>query len=344
MRLYRRKGAPTWWADWRDKDGKRHRKSTGTKDKVLADALAAKWKHQSFLEHHFGAMPEIPFRDALLRYAQEKERENPSSYKSAGKYRLQLLLDRFGDLNLSEIDVRRIEDFTSERRATVKEGSVQRELTVLKAILNKAKREGAIVSVPPFPRMRKQRGRKRWLSVNEEQRLIETAASHLKPLIGFAVDTGGRRSELLGLDWRQVDLDRRLITFIETKNGEDRSVRLSNRAYQVLVDLGVQKTGPVFTYRGKAMKEVTSSFKRARTKAQIEDLRFHDLRHTFASRLVQQGVSLYEVMHLTGHKYLEMVQRYAHLAPDFQDRAIDALNSYGTNMAQSGQTGFEKGT
>lgn len=121
----------------------------------------------------------------MLRYAQEKERENPSSYKNTGKYRLQLLLDRFGELNLSEIDVRKIEDFTSERRATVKEGSVQRELTVLKAILNRAHREGTLVSTPPFPRMRKQRGRRRWLSINEEQRLIEGAANHLKPLIGL---------------------------------------------------------------------------------------------------------------------------------------------------------------
>ena len=72
--------------------------------------------------------------------------------------------------------------------------------------------------------MRKQRGRKRWLSVNEGQRLIALLPSHLKPLIDFAVDTGGRRSELLGLDWRNVDIDRRFITFIETKNGEDRAV------------------------------------------------------------------------------------------------------------------------
>ncbi|MBL4874011.1 MAG: site-specific integrase [Rhodobacteraceae bacterium] len=335
MRLYQRNGSTTWWADWRDQNGKRHRKSTGTKDKALADALAAKWTHQSFLEKHFGAMPEIPFRDTLLRYAQYKERENPSSYKNTGKYRLQLLLDRFGELNLSEIDVRKIEDFASERRATVKEGSVQRELTVLKAILNRAHREGTLVSVPLFPRMRKQRGRKRWLSVKEEQRLIAAAANHLKPLIGFAVDTGGRRSELLRLDWRHVDMERGFITFIDTKNGEDRSVRLTNRAYQLLVSLGAQETGPVFTYQGKAMKAVTSSFKGARTRAKIDDLRFHDLRHTFASRLVQQGVSLYEVMHLTGHKSLEMVQRYAHLAPDFQGRAIEALNSYGTNLAQS---------
>jgi len=65
----------------------------------------------------------------------------------------------------------------------------------------------------------------------------------------------------------------------------------------------------------------------------LEDFRFHDLRHTFASRLVQKGIPLYEVMHLTGHKSLEMVQRYSHLAPDYQERAIAALNSYGTELA-----------
>jgi len=67
----------------------------------------------------------------------------------------------------------------------------------------------------------------------------------------------------------------------------------------------------------------------------LEDFRFHDLRHTFASRLAQQGVPLYEIMHLTGHKSFQMVQRYAHLAPDFQERAIGTLNAYGTVSAQS---------
>ncbi|MDP6953733.1 MAG: tyrosine-type recombinase/integrase [Alphaproteobacteria bacterium] len=64
----------------------------------------------------------------------------------------------------------------------------------------------------------------------------------------------------------------------------------------------------------------------------LSDVRFHDLRHTFASRLVQQGVPLYDVMHLMGHKSLDMVQRYAHLAPDFQERAIQALNQLGHNL------------
>ena len=75
-----------------------------------------------------------------------------------------------------------------------------------------------------------------------------------------------------------------------------------------------------------------TSFNKARKDAELEDVRFHDLRHTFASRLVQGGVPLYDVMHLTGHKSLDMVQRYAHLAPDFGDKAIQTLDTFGHKM------------
>ena len=332
MRLYKRKGSPKWWVDWRDQNGQRHRKSTGTDDKDLAQALAAKWQQESFMERHFGTIPEVPFRDALLRYGEEKQRQNPEGYEASTRYRLQLLLDKFGGMNLSEINLAFIQDFADGRLKQVKEGSVQKELATLKAILNKAHREERLGAVPPFPRMKVLRGRCRWLTVDEEQRLLASAAKHLRPLIAFAMDTGGRRSELLKLDWRNVDPERGFVTFTKTKNGEDRSVRLTDRAKRVLADLGPKPEGAVFTFGGKRMKGVKTSFDTAREKAGIVDLRFHDLRHTFASRLVQQGIPLYEVMHLTGHKTFSMVQRYVHLAPDYQDRAIQALNRYGHNL------------
>ena len=83
----------------------------------------------------------------------------------------------------------------------------------------------------------------------------------------------------------------------------------------------------MFTFRGKPIRSVKTAFGTACKRAGIEDFRFHDLRHTFASRLVQGGVPLYNVMSLTGHKSLSMVQRYAHLAPDFQEEAIKVLDS-----------------
>ncbi len=334
MRIYQLKNSTKWWVDWTDQKGRRHRKSTGTNDKKLAEALAAKWTQESFLEQHFGVIPEVPFTEALLRYGQERQRDNPVSYKRKDKYQLQRLLDRFGGLNLSDITHAFMREWVNELLERMKPATALRELTTLKAILNKAHREELLAQVPAFPRIKVEPGRCRWLTVEEEKRLLMAAKPHLRALITFAVDTGGRKSELLKLDWQNVDLDRGFVTFRKTKNGEDRSVRLTDRAKQVLTDLNPQESGSVFTYRGQAIKDIKTSFDRARLRAEVEDFRFHDLRHTFASRLVQQGVSLYEVMHLTGHKSFEMVQRYAHLAPDFQEQAIRALNTYGTVSAQ----------
>ncbi len=335
MRIYQRKNSTKWWVDWTDQKGHRLRKSTGTDDKKLAEALAAKWTQESFLEQHFGVIPEFPFQEALLRYGQERLRDNPVSYKASVKSRLQRLMDRFGDKTLTDLTHAVIREWVDERLGEVKPATALRDLSTLRAIMNKAFREGLLAQVPPFPRMKKDAGRCRWLTVEEEKRLLMTSKPHQRALIAFAVDTGGRRSELLKLDWQNVDLARGFITYTKTKNGDDRTIRLTDRAIQVLTDLGPKETGPIFTYRGQSMKDVSTAFAKARTRAGLDDFRFHDLRHTFASRLVQQGVSLYEIMHLTRHKSFQMVQRYAHLAPDFQERAIAALNAYGTVSAQS---------
>ena len=284
------------------------------------------------MEQHFGLIPEIPFRESLLRYAEAKERENPKGFNASRRYQLQLLLDNFGMLMLNEIDAKTIRDFADMRRKTVSDSTLHRDLAVLRAILNRAREEENLAVLPVFPKVKLPKGRTRWLTVGEEHRFLNAASARLRVLIAFALDTGGRRSELLNLDWRYVDLANGRITFVETKNGEDRSVRLSDRALRVLLALEPKESGPVFTYNGNAIKDVKTAFDRARKKAGLEDVRFHDLRHTFASRLVQQGLPLYEVMHMTGHKSLVMVQRDAHLDPEFQERAIVALNRYGHDL------------
>ena len=326
MRIFKRNGSPNWWASWYDQKGRRHRQSTRTDDKKLAEAMAAKWKQESFMEEHFGTIPDTPFHDALVRYAEEKERQNPDGYQASLKYQLQRLLDSFGKLKLKDIDSRMLHDYAALRRRTIKEATLHRELAVIQAIMNKSKREGLLGSVPSFPKVKLPKGRTRWLTIDEEKRLLKASPDHLRLVIMFALDTGGRRSEIFKLDWRRVDLSHNRIVFVETKNGEDRAIRLTDRARVILEHLGTNESGPVFTFKGKALASVTSSFERARRIAGLEDVRFHDLRHTFASRLVQRGVPLYEVMQLTGHKSLVMVQRYAHLAPEFQERAISALN------------------
>jgi len=327
MQLYKRNGSSKWWVNWTDRNGKRHRRSSGTNDRKLAEALAAQWVKENFLAEHFGKKPELPFSEALLRYAKAQKRDHPKHFKSKTRYRIKFLAQWFKGYNVSDFTYGAMQDFADKRMETVSSAMVLRDVAIIKAAINKARREGLTDFVPNFPKLKPSRPRNRWLTVDEERRLVNAAADHLKPLILFAIDTGGRLSELLGLDWRNVDLMARRVTFVETKNGEDRSLRLCQRAEKTLAALGPKDSGPVFTYKDKSLNSIKSAFGNARTKAKLEDVRFHDLRHTFASRLVQGGIPLYNVMHLTGHKSLSMVQRYAHLAPDFQEGAIKVLDA-----------------
>ncbi len=328
MRLYKRNGSSVWWATF-NQNGKRHRRSTGTDDRKLAEALVSKWVKEDFLQEHFGKKPELPFSEALLRYAKAQKRDHPRHFMTNTRYRLRYFASRFQGWNVSDFTFRAVQDFVDEQIERMSSGSVARDIAILKAILNKARREELTDFVPNFPRVKASKPRTRWLTVDEEARLVQAAARHLKHVIRFAVDTGGRKSEILGLDWRNVDLSQKRVTFRDTKNGEDRTIRLCQRAAATLAALGPKDAGPVFTFRGKRIESIKASWSRACEKAGVEDLRFHDLRHTFASRLVQAGVPLYEVMNLTGHKSLEMVQRYSHLAPDYQERAIRALDLVG---------------
>lgn len=284
------------------------------------------------MEEHFGKVPEVPFSEALLAYAKTHKRDHPTHFMEKTRYRLKLLSEWFGDTNISKITLGAVQEFMDERLSEVSLATVQKDVSTLRAILNKAHREELLATPPRFPKFKALEPRDRWLTPNEEERLASCAAAHLVPLIRFAVDTGGRRAELLGLDWRQVDLARKRVVFLNTKNGENRTVRLCDRACAVLANLGPKEAGPVFTYKGRAIRSVRTSFIAARKASGLDDVRFHDLRHTFASRLVQAGVPLYDVGQLMGHKSLEMVQRYAHLAPDYQERAITALNELGHKM------------
>jgi len=332
MQLYKRNDSNKYWVSWNDQDGKRHRRSSGVANRKLAEALAAKWVKDGFLEEHFGKKPDVPFEEALLRYAKTHKRDHTQTFERVTRYRLKHFQERFKGMMLSEFTFPVVQDYMDERFETVSRGTVQKDAAILKAILNKAHREGLIDTPPRFPKFKTLKHRTRWLTLEEEQKLTQAAAPHVVPLIRLAVDTGGRLSELMGLDWRNVELDKGRIRFTATKNGEDRTVRLCMRARATLAALDPKQSGPVFTYRGKPVKSMKVAFNRARDRAGLEDLRFHDLRHTFASRLVQAGVPLYEVMHLTGHKSFEMVQRYSHLAPDYAERAIQALDTFGHGL------------
>ena len=169
--------------------------------------------------------------------------------------------------------------------------------------------------------------RTRFLTEDEEARLLAHCNAQLKPLVVTALHTGFRKSELLSLRWANIDFRHHLIKVeaAYTKTREARGVPMSETLTATLKQLkiheNIELTASVFGYR-----QMTKTFARAVQRAGITNFTFHDLRHTFASRLVMAGVDLTTVKELMGHKHITMTLRYAHLAPGHKRSAIAALD------------------
>jgi integrase len=135
----------------------------------------------------------------------------------------------------------------------------------------------------------------------------------------LAIATGARKGELLGLRWHDVDWTRQQLVFHHTKNHERRTVPVRGEAWTRLAAWagGVARIGPdwVFPRRdGIKPLDIRYAWEQTRAKAELEDFRFHDLRHSTASYLAMSGASLVEIAEVLGHKTLQMVRRYAHLS------------------------------
>lgn len=157
------------------------------------------------------------------------------------------------------------------------------------------------------------RGRERVLTPYEQARLIDALeprgrrSPYMKPLVILALETAMRRGELLGLRWRDVDLRKRIAHLAVTKNGNARSVPLSTKAVDTLQGMPRSIDGRVFPMSATAMEK---AFDRARTRAGLTDLHFHDLRHMAATRLAEKLTNILELSAVTGHKELRMLKRY----------------------------------
>ena len=264
--------------------------------------------------------------------------------------KIALLNSYFGRMEVVRISEWTIENYKSKRiKEGVKPSTVNNELSTLRAVLRKAKEWGLISKDPPKVRMFKVSDeRVRFLSPEELRRLLDACPPYFRPLVEFAVLTGLRASELLSLRWENVNIEGEYIeiTARTTKTKETRRIPLSPRAVEILKELKAKQKekgidhGYVFTNRmgkpysveGQGYKRV---FKTACKKAGIEDFRFHDLRHTFASYLVMSGVDLYTVQELMRHKTPQMTKRYAHLSPEHMRKElkkVDDLLEEGSNF------------
>jgi integrase len=225
-------------------------------------------------------------------------------------------------LNIVALTPQKIAQHRDERLKEVAPATVTRELSYFSSIINHARREWGIHINNPVALVAKPKstqGRTRIMDTTETNALFEALrpagrkSIWMLPLVRLALETAMRRSELLGLRWEHVDIERRTIFLQLTKNGTSRTVPLSTHAIQILTEIPRMIDGRVFPITHEV---VSQAFNRARKQAVVEDIRFHDLRHMAITRMAEKLPNLIELSAVSGHKSLAMLKRYYHPNPE----------------------------
>lgn len=315
-----------WWISINE-NGIRIRKSTGVAEKKLAGKIHAKILTQiaegTWLDKPIGE--DKTFGEMMERYDKEHFSYLPSS-KTCRSY-FNGLVEFFGEFTLSEISPKLIHEFKVNRKVDKKTpATINRQLTIAKAAFNIAVREWEWCKENPFTKVSSEKGankRTRWLTLDEENRLLAVCAKWLRDFIIFAAWTGIREGNIINLEKRQIDLSKKLIhiggnTNHRTKNNNPLAVPMNERIFMLLkgkINKQVNVNSFVFTSPlGKKISpnNLRRSFRKSIIKAGIKDLTLHDLRHTYGTRLAQAGVDIYTIAKLLGHKDIRATQRYVH--------------------------------
>jgi len=270
---------------------------------------------------------EIRLNALMEKYEQYCADNNRRSTYLKKRFNVKNILAYFGDVPLRAVSPEGIESFKKTRRASVSPATVNRDLSTLKHALRLAVTWGYLEASPAahVPKFKEPNGRVRYLKQEEAEALLEACSDELRPLVTTALNTGMRLGELLGLDWSHVDLKRRQIRVVDSKNNESRVVPINAVLYNTLSKLR-HREGAVFLSRyGRGYNYIDNGFRAALIRAGIEDFSFHDLRHTFASWLAMEGVPLSTISRLLGHKTVQMTMRYAHLSPDYMADVLELL-------------------
>ena len=327
-----------WQISLRTPSGQRFRRTAGTADRREAQELHDKLKHELWRQEKLGEKPKRLWDEACIRWLQENQGKKSLD---SDKIKIRLLPELRGLL---------LEDMTRDlihsvvNRKTCSGSTKNRYFALIRAILNKCVNEWDWLDKAPKLKLHKEpKKRIRWLYPEEAQRLVHALAHlpYMQHLVIFSLATGLRQANVLNLKWEQIDL-RRQVAWIypdQAKAGKAIGVPLNHTAMQVLMDRP-RVSDYVFTHsKGERVKSISSRvWREALEKAGIEDFRWHDLRHTWASWLVQQGTPLAALKEMGGWESVEMVQRYAHLAPEHLSqhaRLIDSSMPPGIGLVQN---------
>ncbi|MDN7581599.1 integrase [Burkholderia orbicola] len=246
-----------------------------------------------------------------------------------------LLKHAIADCPILNLDRQRVAEWRDSRLHVVSGSTVRRDMTLLAHVVKIGIEEWAApLTENPFRQVRRPQEsppRDRRLRAGEELVLLaaceDARAPYLRPVVELALETAMRQSEIVALDWAHISLSGRYARLPMTKNGTARGIPLSAHAAMILesvpavLDNSGNRTGQVFA--GVTTEAVKRSFIRARRRAELHDLRFHDLRHEATSRFFERRLTVPEVARITGHKTWTMLERYTHLQLDDVARRLD---------------------
>jgi len=266
-------------------------------------------------------------RDLLERY---KETEIPKKRDQRNPARqADFWIKRLGNLKLQELTRASIVEVRDELAKGKAASTVNRYLALLSHACAVAEREWEWMDSNPLrkvSRLEEPRGRVRFLSDAEKDRLLGAARGsshpHLYAIVLIALTTGARKGEILGLRWKDVDLESNRAVLHDTKNKERRTLVLVAPVVDELRKLQkIRRIDDDLIFSNTKVGEANSSYfekawRKTRSKAELKDFRFHDLRHSCASNLAMNGATTAEIAAVLGHKTLEMVKRYSHLSDE----------------------------
>ena len=333
-----RKGTGTWWIRYHDQNGTEHRERVG--NKTAARELYASRKTDArrgrLDPEAIGQQVRILVREVIEDYL--REAATKLSAKDDKRYG-EVWTKELGHLALEDVRPSDVEKWRRKKSReagrkdeSIKPATLNRYVAFLKRVFNVAIREGQCRDNPvrAIGLLRENNARIRWLKEHEEEALRKHLPSDLWHFVEVAYLTGMRQAEQMSLRWDHVDFANGILTIPRSKHGERRHVPMSTGVREILREMPSRGKSP-WVYPGRFPDEhasfgkIRKHFESALVAAGIEDFHWHDLRHTFASRLVMAGRDLLEVKELLGHKTLAMTLRYAHLAPGKLAQAVEAL-------------------
>ncbi|HXX76254.1 MAG TPA: site-specific integrase [Nitrospiraceae bacterium] len=327
--ICQRKDRPGWWVRVYLHGRQRwFRCDTKSQAKALYGRLKAEHREGKF----FDKPQAVPFREIAQDYLQAvdaRRRRRGDDFARMNRW-----VSAFGDQDAATISPRQIEQVLAQLQLQGKQpATLVRHLTVLKAALNRAMRLG-VLKQNPAVRVKAPKPNNvlvRYLTDDQETRLLHHLPPHYQAVVLCALNTGLRQGELLRLTWADVDWNVGVLTVNETKSGERRRVPMNSTVVGTLSEVKAARTPhPQDRIFPQTARCVRRAFERAVQAARLAPFRFHDLRHTFASRLAMQGANDRTLMALGGWKSPAMLSRYAHLSPTHLYQAVEGLTRLGT--------------